>query len=95
MQHEFIVRTGADFGQAASQLRRTRGLTQNQAAEEVGLNRSYVSEIELGRTTRLIDHILRMLRRLGATVTITWDSGTLDKISLSDRDDSPTASTSE
>ncbi|MBS1836821.1 MAG: helix-turn-helix transcriptional regulator [Actinobacteria bacterium] len=57
---------------AVSEVRRSRGLTQADLAERTGIQRSYVASLESGRTNRLIEHLLRTLRRLGADVTVSW-----------------------
>lgn len=59
-----------------AEVRRTRGLTQAELAERTGIQRSYVASLESGRTNRLIEHLLRTLRRLGAEVTVTWRTAT-------------------
>lgn len=41
-------------------------------ASQIGVNRAYLAAMEGGRSNRLIDHLLRALRRLGADVTVTW-----------------------
>lgn len=66
----FEVRSGADIGRALAELRADAGLTQREMGELVGLTDQYVSKIESGRTVSLLEHELRMLRRLGARVTI-------------------------
>lgn len=66
----FEVRSGADIGRALAELRAGAGLTQREMGELVGLTDQYVSKIESGRTVSLLEHELRMLRRLGARVTI-------------------------
>lgn len=73
MRRHAIVRTGEDFGIAISEVRRTLGITQAQMAEEVGISRSYLALLESGRTSRVLEHYLRALRRSGATVTVAWD----------------------
>ena len=67
------IRSGQDVGRAIRAIRSTRGLTQAQAADLVGLEPSYLSKIERGRTVSLLEHQLRILRRLGARVTVTFD----------------------
>jgi transcriptional regulator with XRE-family HTH domain len=64
------VRTGADLGRAIGELRRDSNLTQAGLSELVGLDPKYISKIESGRTVSLLEHELRILRRLGATITI-------------------------
>jgi len=48
------------------------GLTQEQLAERSGLTRAYLAHLESGRSVRLLEHMLRVLRRAGATVTVSW-----------------------
>lgn len=74
MEHQprAIVRSGEDIGRAIGTLRRIRGLTQEALARRVGMRRVYLSQIESGRTTSLLDHELRVLRELGAEVFISW-----------------------
>jgi transcriptional regulator with XRE-family HTH domain len=65
------VRSGADIGRAIADIRARHGLTQLGLAEQSGLSRGYLAQIESGKTVSLLEHELRILRRLGATVTIT------------------------
>jgi DNA-binding XRE family transcriptional regulator len=41
-------------------------------AHQVGLTRVYLNALESGRSTPLLDHYLRALRRIGAEVTVTY-----------------------
>ena len=68
------VRSGADLGRSIADLRGRQGLTQSELAVQTGLSRDYLAKIEGGRTVSLLEHSLRILRRMGATVTITWES---------------------
>lgn len=72
---KWIVRSGEDFGRAIAGLRRARGLTQRELAEQGGLSRPWLAKLESGRSTPVLDHLLRLTRRLGATVSITFDGG--------------------
>ena len=67
---ELNIRTGTDMGRAIGEVRRASGLTQRELAESVGLDAKYISKIESGRTVTLLEHQLRILRRLGASITI-------------------------
>ena len=67
---EYEVRRGQDVGHAIAELRRRLGLTQEQVSDRAGIATNYVSKIESGRTVTLIEHELRILRRLGARVVI-------------------------
>jgi transcriptional regulator with XRE-family HTH domain len=66
----WTIHAGADFGRAIADLRRRQGLTQAQLAEQSGLSRDYLAHLEAGRTSKSLDHLLRTLRRSGATVTV-------------------------
>jgi HTH-type transcriptional regulator/antitoxin HipB len=72
-ERTWVVRSGDDLGRAIAEIRIARGLTQAQLAERAALDRSYLAKFERGRTSPLLDQLLRVLRRLGATVTITFD----------------------
>jgi HTH-type transcriptional regulator/antitoxin HipB len=74
-QRSWSVRSGDDLGRAVAEIRRGRGLTQSELAGEAGLSRAWLAKLERGRSTAVLDHLLRLLRRLGATVTITFDDG--------------------
>jgi transcriptional regulator with XRE-family HTH domain len=69
----WIVRSAEDFGRAIAGVRAERRLTQEALAEEVGVDRSYIARLERGMATLALERVLRMLRRMGATVTITLD----------------------
>lgn len=64
------IRTGTDVGRSIGELRRKSKLSQNELSELVGLDAKYISKIESGRTVTLLEHELRILRRLGATITV-------------------------
>jgi transcriptional regulator with XRE-family HTH domain len=68
----WTIHSGADFGRAIAEIRARRHLTQAQLAEESGLRRDYLAQLESGRTVTLLEHQLRILRRCGATVTVSW-----------------------
>ncbi|HEX5983258.1 MAG TPA: helix-turn-helix domain-containing protein [Solirubrobacterales bacterium] len=65
------IRAPADLGRAISGARRSRGWTQERLARELGIKRSYVSELEAGASTLALERTLQALRRLGADVTVT------------------------
>ena len=68
----WTVRSSDDIGRAVADIRRARGMTQTELAEQGGLTRVWLAKLETGHTTPVLDHLLRLLRRLGATVTITF-----------------------
>jgi transcriptional regulator with XRE-family HTH domain len=71
MSRRWSVHSGEDFGRAIADLRRAKGMTQAQLAEASGLTRTWLARLETGHSTPVLDHLLRLLRRLGATITIT------------------------
>lgn len=71
----FEIRSGKDIGSAISDMRQRRGRSQSDVAEDAGLTRDYLAQIERGRTSSLLEHELRVLRRMGARITVTFDDG--------------------
>lgn len=69
---KWTVKSGEDLGRAIAEIRHARSLTQEQAAELGGLSRSWLAKIEAGRSAVVLEHMLRMLLRLGATVTVSF-----------------------
>ncbi len=67
------VRSGDDLGRAVAAIRVQQGLTQAELAARAGIGRTWLAKLESGRSASVLDHLLRLLRRLGATVTITFD----------------------
>lgn len=65
------VRSAADLGRAIAGARRRRGVTQERLAQDLGIERSYLSQLENGEETLALQRSLRALRRLGAEVSIT------------------------
>lgn len=68
----WTVRSAEDMGRAIAEIRHERGMTQADLAEKGGLTRVWLAKLETGHSTPVLDHLLRLLRRLGATVTITF-----------------------
>ena len=69
--HEWSIRTSADLGRAIAGVRKVRGLTQQSLADDAGLERSYLARLEAGASTLALERVLRLLRRMGATVAVT------------------------
>jgi HTH-type transcriptional regulator / antitoxin HipB len=67
----WAIRNSKDLGRAIAGARRERGLTQEALAEELGIKRSYLAELEGGPSSIALERSLRALRRLGAKVTVT------------------------
>jgi transcriptional regulator with XRE-family HTH domain len=68
--HEWTIHTPQDLGRAISGLRRERMLTQEEVAAMTGVERTYLAKLEGGRSVKQVERALRILRRLGAEVTV-------------------------
>lgn len=73
MARTWTITSAADLGRAVADIRRARGRTQAEVAAEGGISREWLAKLEGGRSSRTLDHLLRILRRMGATVTVSWD----------------------
>lgn len=63
--------TPASLGAAIRHFRQEAGLSQAELAESVGLNRTYLSDLEGGKKeTEALKRVLRLLRRLGVRMTL-------------------------
>lgn len=82
MKQRWLVRNGADVGESIAEIRLAHGLTQEQLAERVGVERTRLAKLERGHTTLLVDLLVRVLRSMGATVVVEFDDDptTLDGI---------------
>ncbi len=67
---QFVVRSPEDLGRAIGELRRAKGLTQDQLATTGGLSRNWLAQLERGRQSRSFSIMLRLLRRLGADLVV-------------------------
>lgn len=77
MATKISIRTGSDLGRAIAELRAARSMSQAELADVAGLSATYISKIESGRTSSLLEHELRVLRRLGVHIIIEVpDAGT-------------------
>ncbi len=65
MPYTMVVRSANDLGATVTEARRVRGLTQQELATMMDLDRSYLSRLESGINVQLLDRTLRILRRLG------------------------------
>jgi transcriptional regulator with XRE-family HTH domain len=79
----WVVRQGRDLGAAIAEIRRQRGLTQEDLAETVGLDRTYLARLEAGSSVQLLDRAMLLLRRLGADVTVSWTDEAISHVQSS------------
>lgn len=66
----FRVYTPDSLGAAIRHYREEAGLTQAQLAEQAGLNRTYLSNLEQGSETEQLRRLLRLLKQLGVRMTL-------------------------
>lgn len=66
--HWARLQTAADLGRFLRDLRRQRGWTQSQLAEELGTTRQYVVALESGKPSLYTDRLFGALRLLGGTL---------------------------
>lgn len=69
------VRRARDLGDAIRVAREARGMSQEELAEENAYDRFYLNRLETGRTTVYITRLLRTLKSLGITLSVTFEDG--------------------
>ncbi len=69
-EQPFRVYTAGSIGQAIRHYRKQANLTQAELAEQVGVNRTYLSRLEEGQETAQLRRIVAILRRLGVRATL-------------------------
>lgn len=73
MTQRWVVHNGSDLGEAIAEIRAARTLTQEQLAMQVGTSRTWLAKLERGRSTMMVDLLVRILRSLGATIVVEFD----------------------
>lgn len=66
----YSIRSAADLGAAIQDARREAGLTQLELAEGAGVSRPYLAHIERGRSSRLLELLLDLLRVLDLELVV-------------------------
>jgi len=66
----YRVYNAAALGAALRHFRKEAGLTQQELADRVGLQRSYLSELEVGKETEQVRRLFQVLRQLGVRITL-------------------------
>jgi transcriptional regulator with XRE-family HTH domain len=69
------VRKPRDIGDAIRVVREARGISQEELAEVNAYDRFYLNRLEAGRGTVYITRLLRTLKSLGITLSVTFDDG--------------------
>lgn len=66
----WVVLGSDDLGAVLREARATAGWTQQELADAAGVHRSYLSDLEQGRTSQQVRRLLRLLRTLRLDVTV-------------------------
>src|SRR6266702_8330905 len=69
------VRKQRDIGDAIRAVREARGISQEELAQANAYDRFYLYRLEAGRSTVYITRLLRTLKSLGITLSVTFDTG--------------------
>jgi transcriptional regulator with XRE-family HTH domain len=67
------VRKPRDIGDAIRAVREARGISQEELARTNAYDRFYLNGLEAGRTTLYVTRLLRTLKSLGITLSVTFD----------------------
>jgi transcriptional regulator with XRE-family HTH domain len=67
------VRKPRDIGDAIRAVREARGISQEELARANAYDRFYLNGLEAGRSTMYITRLLRTLKSLGITLSVTFD----------------------
>lgn len=68
------VRKPRDIGDAIRAVREARGISQEELARANAYDRFYLNGLEAGRNTIYITRLLRTLKSLGITLSVTFDT---------------------
>ena len=69
------VRKPRDIGDAIRVVREARSISQEDLAQANAYDRFYLNGLESGRGTLYITRLLRTLKSLGITLSVTFDTG--------------------
>jgi transcriptional regulator with XRE-family HTH domain len=69
------VRKPRDIGDAIRAVREARGISQEDLAEANAYDRFYLHGLESGRSSLHVTRLLRTLKSLGITLSVTFDTG--------------------
>lgn len=64
------VRSATELGAFLRQARERAGLSQDALADELGVDRKYLYQIESGRPTRYTQRLFALTRMLGVRITV-------------------------
>ena len=73
------VRKPRDIGDAIRAVREARGISQDELAQANAYDRFYLNGLESGRSTLYVTRLLRTLKSLGITLSVTFDPEQADR----------------
>lgn len=65
-----VARSPRDLGAFVQQTRQEKGISQSELADQLGLTRQYVSELESGTPTLYATRLFEILTELGVSVRL-------------------------
>jgi len=68
------VYDAGSIGAAIREFRRQRGLSQGELASRTGIHRSYLSELEGGKTTEHVERLVAVFEALGVGIRLVDES---------------------
>lgn len=71
----YVVRTRDDLAAAIRELRRERGMTQEELAGWIGVHRNYIGQLERGEMSTQMERTFDVLSLLGVDVVLTPRGG--------------------
>ena len=71
---EAKIRHYRDMGAVLRAVRQQKGLRQEDLADNLGISRGYLVELENGRSTQQLTRLFRALNALGIRVTLSWEN---------------------
>jgi DNA-binding XRE family transcriptional regulator len=69
-RHKWPVRDAKALGRALRDYRVTAGMSQSQLGQAIGVDRTYISELELGKETEQLRRLFAAFKVLGLRVVI-------------------------
>lgn len=68
----YVVDRPRDLGTVLAARREALGISQEDLSEQLGFARSYLSELESGKSTLQLARLFRALHTLGVDVEVSW-----------------------
>ena len=73
------IRTTSELGQLIRSMRESRGLTQQDVANGLGVSRKWVNEVESGKPRAELYRVLDVIGYLGGEVRVTTEDSRAEK----------------